>query len=280
MTRQRADTRPGARWQPVAPRTTMTPRAKAAPRVAGRHRLRTPALHVPRLHVRRRYALPVLILTFALIGGWWLYRSPPLSIRSVSVQGNVVLSAGSLRQTAGLDGESVIRPDFAEAEQRLAALPLVREAHVSRAWPFGAKITIVERAPWGTWQAGDQGSVIDNQGVVLDLPAPPGSPVITQTDPGAALVQGQRVDAGAIDVAQKLATTAQQTLGRSVTSFEFSRAAGLTAVFDGNLRVIFGDSQSYDFKLATLFALLQKAQNEGNELHSVDLRFGNLVSTQ
>jgi len=266
--------RPGARWQPVAPRTTMTPR------VAGRRRMRLPSLHVPKLHVRRRYVLPVLILTFALVGGWWLYRTPLLSIRSVSVQGNVVLSADSLRQAAGLDGQSLIHPDFAGAEQRLDALPLVREAHVSRAWPFGAKITIVERAPWGTWQAGDQRSVIDNQGVVLDLPAPPGSPMITQTDPGAALVQGQRVDAGAIDVAQKLATTAQQTLGRSVTGFEFSQAAGLTVIFDGNLRVIFGDAQSYDFKLATLFALLQKAQNEGNELHSVDLRFGNLVSTQ
>ena len=163
---------------------------------------------------------------------------------------------------------------------RLEALPLVKQARVSRAWPFGAKITIVERAPWGTWQAGDQHYVIDNEGVVLELPAPAGSPVIMQTDPGNAPGQGQPVDRGAIDVAQKLATTSQQTLGRSVTAFEFSQAAGLTAVFDNGLRVIFGDAQGYGFKLATLFALLKKAQNDGNDLHSVDLRFGNLVSVQ
>jgi cell division protein FtsQ len=237
-------------------------------------------VHLPPVHLRRRYVLPALILAFALAGGLWLYRSPLLSVRSVSVQGNVTLSGDSLRQAAGIDGESLLRPDFAGAERRLDALPLVREAHVSRAWPFGAKITIAERAPWGTWQAGDQHYVVDNEGVVLDLPAPPGAPVVTQTDPGAALSPGQTVDVGAIEVAQKLATTAQQTLGRSVTGFEFSQASGLTAVFDGSLRVMFGDAQNYDFKLATLFALLQKGQNEGDELHSVDLRFGNLVATQ
>ncbi len=272
MTRQRASMRPGARWQPVPPR-------QAKPRVAGRQRLRLPPLRLPRMDLRwRRYALPLLIVALAAFGGWLLYRSPALSIHGVTVKGNHVLPAEALRQVAALNGQSVINPDFAAAEKSLQALPLVKAAHVSHDWPFGATITIVERAPWGVWQAGGQSYVIDDSGVVLALPAPLGAPAIAQTDSAPPLSPGGRVDIGAVDVAKRLVATSQQTLGRAVTGLEFSQATGLTIVLDGGLRVAFGDAQGYDFKVATLFALLQQAQQQGEELHSVDLRFGNLVA--
>lgn len=270
MTRHRAAMRPGARWQPTPPRGTK-------PRVAGRQRLRLPALRLPRGEIRwRRYLLPLLIVALAALGGWWFYRSPALSIHSVSVKGNSVLPAEALRQVAGLKGQSLISPDMDAARGRLLALPLVKEAHVSRDWPFGVQITIVERAPWGVWQAGQQRYVIDDEGVVLALPPPDGAPLIAQTDPPATLGPGDRVDAGAIEVAKQLVATSQQTLGRAVTGLEFSQATGLTVVLDGDLRVAFGDAQGYDFKVATLFALLQ----QGKDLHSVDLRFGSLVAVE
>ena len=266
--------RPGARWQPVPPRGTK-------PRVAGRQRLRLPPLHPPRLDVRwRRYALPLLIVLAAATAAWWLYQSPALSVRRVSVTGNSVLPAEGLKQVAGLEGESLFNPDLAAAERRLEALPLVKDARVSRDWPFGVTVTIVERTAWGVWQAGNQRYVIDEDGYVLSLPAPEGAPLIAQTDPDAPLSPGDRVDVGAVDVAQQLAATSQQTLGRAVTGLEFSQATGLTVFLDGGLRVAFGDAQGYDFKVATLYALLQQAQQEGKELHSVDLRFGSLVAVE
>ena len=270
MTRHRAATRPGARWQPVPPRG-------ARPRAAGKRRLRLPPLHPPRLDVRwRSYALPLLIVLAASFGGWWLYQSPVLSVRRVSVTGNSVLPAEGLKQVAGLKGESLFNPDLAAAERRLRALPLVKEAHVGRDWPSGVTITIVERAAWGVWQADNQRYVIDEDGFVLSLPAPEGAPLISQTDLAAPLSPGDRVDVGAVDVAKQLVATSQQTLGRAVTGLEFSQATGLTVFLDGGLRVAFGDAQGYDFKVATLYALLQ----EGKELHSVDLRFGSLVAVE
>ncbi len=270
MSRPRAAMRPGARWQPVPPRGTK-------PRVAGRQRLRVPALRLPHWQFRwRRYVLPLLIVALAAFGGWWIYRSSALSIHSVSVKGNHVLPAEALRQVAGLKGQSLINPDLDAAQQRLLALPLVKEAHVRRAWPFGTQITIVERTPWGVWQAGDQRYVIDDAGVVLSLPPPDGAPLIAQTDPAATLSPGDRVDLGAVQVAKQLVATSQQTLGRAVAGLEFSHATGLTVILDGDLRVAFGDAQGYDYKVATLFALLQ----QGKDLHSVDLRFGSLVAVE
>ena len=270
MSRNRAAMRPGARWQPVPPRGTR-------PRVAGRQRFRLPPLHVPRLDARwRSYALPLLVVLAASIGGWWLIQSPVLSVRGVSIAGNSVLPAEGLKQVAGLKGESLFRPDLAGAERRLEALPLVKDASVSRDWPLGVKITIVERAAWGVWSAPGGRYVIDNEGFVLSLPAPEGAPLIAQTDAAATLSPGDRVDFGAVEVAERLVATSQQTLGRAVTGLEFSQATGLTVFLDGGLRVRFGDSQGYDYKIATLFALLQ----QGKELHSVDLRFGSLVAVE
>jgi len=111
---------------------------------------------------------------------------------------------------------------------------------------------------------------------VLSLPPPDGAPLIAQTDPAATLSAGDRLDSGAVQVAKQLVATSQQTLGRAVTGLEFSQATGLTVILDGDLRVAFGDAQGYDYKVATLFALLQ----QGKDLHSVDLRFGSLVAVE
>jgi cell division protein FtsQ len=240
-------------------------------------------VRLPRVAVAaywRQVAAAVLGASAVGLGGWWLYHSPMLTVQDVNVQGNVVLSNDVVRELSGLDGESLIRPDFGAAEERLLAQPIVKEAHVGRDWPNGASIEIVERSAWGTWQVGNDRFVIDNEGVVLNLPAPQGAPLILQTDTSLTPGEGQRVDIGAVRVASRLVQTAPQTLGRPVVGLEFTQARGLTAVLEGDLRVTFGDAQGYDFKIASLFAILQRADEEGRALVSVDLRFGDRVAVQ
>ena len=160
----------------------------------------------------------------------------------------------------------------------------MKEARLSRDFPAGAQISIVERAAWGVWQVGNQRYVIDDEGVVLDAPAPEGVPVIAQSGAAPALKPGDRVDWGAVAVAGELVPTAQQTLGRRVIALEFSQASGLTAVLEGPgqpaLRATFGDAHGYDFKLAALYAVLRRADAEKHVLRSVDLRFGERVAVQ
>ncbi|MDP3767740.1 MAG: cell division protein FtsQ/DivIB, partial [Dehalococcoidia bacterium] len=122
---------------------------------------------------------------------------------------------------------------------------------------------------------------IDDEGFVLDMPPPEGAPVIAQTDaPATPIGAGTRVDDGAIAVAQRLIPTAEQTLGRRVVALEFTQANGLTVVLDGEVRVTFGDAQAYDFKLAALFAVLQRAEGTGRAVQSVDLRFPERVAVR
>ncbi len=258
-----------------------------AGRVAGRTRHRVPRVRLPRIGAGWiRGAAVTFVLALLTSGGVWLYSSPLLSIEDVSVRGNTAISDELARSVADLEGSSVLLTKFGEAEDRLAALPLVKAVHIERDWPNDARITITERTAWGLWQIGERRVAIDDEGVVVDLAAPAGAPVILQVDATALPpAPGERVDAGAVAVAQQLVATAKQTLGRAVVALEFSQASGLTAVLsnsagDTGLRVVFGDAQDYDFKVAALFAVLQQARNEGRTLSRVDLRFGDRVAVQ
>ncbi len=272
--------RPGDRWQPA-----LGGRPKR--RVAGRLRWRMPRMSVPRWSIRWRRAIaPVLAVTALSLGGWWLYHSPLLSIQDVAVEGNQALSADALRGIAALEDQSIIRSDFAGARERLLALPQVKDVAIDRDWPNGVRITVVERSPWGLWQVGGQRFVIDAEGVILDLPAPEGAPLIIQTDAAALpLAPGDMVAPGTAAAAGRLVAEAQRTLGRPVVGLEFSQSSGLTVLLaggaeGGSLRIAFGDAQGYEFKVATLFALLQRAEQEGRSLSRVDLRFGDRVAYQ
>lgn len=215
-----------------------------------------------------------------MVSGFWLYTTPVMSLHGVKVEGNVVVSDDVVRQVAGLNGQSLLVPDFAGAEDRLRAFPLIKEALVTRDWPFGARVTVIERQAWGVWQIGDQRYVIDDDAVVLTLPEPSNAPVIVQTDASGSLNPGDKVDASAVALARELFATAEQAIGQSVTRLEYSQVTGLTAVLADDARVSFGGVDNYEFKLASLYAVLERAHEKGESVHAVDLRFGDRVAVE
>jgi cell division septal protein FtsQ len=249
--------------------------------VAGRRKIAAPKVEVPKVSSRTaKIAAGVAVIVLASAGGWWLYHTPVFALHGVAVEGNAVVSDETVRQVAALDGQSIVLPDFNGAEARLRAFPLIKDAKVTRDWPFGAKVTITERQAWGVWQIGDAKYVIDDEGVVLSLPAPQNAPLIAQTDAGGSLQPGDRVDKAAVAIAAHLAATAQQAIGEPVSHFDYSAAGGLNIILADNVRVSFGGVDNYVFKLAALYAVLQRAENEGMSVHAVDLRFGDRVAVE
>jgi len=235
------------------------------------------AAHRPRT---ARLAAGGFALALALLGAWWVYRSPLLSVEHVSVEGTKTLSPAVVEDVADLEGESIVRPDFAAARERLLAIAGVKEARISRDLLNGAHIKIVEREPWGLWQAGDQRYVIDDEGVVLAVPAPEGLPLIVQTEAGPPLAPGARVDREAVALARELLPTAERTVGRRVVALEYAGGRGLTVAFGGDLRVTFGDARDLDYKIAALYEVLKRAHEEERTVRTVDLRFGDRVAVQ
>ncbi len=239
----------------------------------------------PRFRDRAKRYLKRLALLAMLVGimaaGWFVYQSPLFQVRTVAVNGAQTLDPSMLASVSGLQGQNILQADTEAARQRLLAVPGVADASVHRQWPGKMVVDVTERQAWGYWQIKDQTYVIDDQGVVLDDMRPDqGAPTIVQVDSEQELAPGDRVDADAVALSKQLIEQAPTALQRNVTALEYSDHSGLTVTFSGGLRATFGDSRDIDYKLSVLYVLLDKAQAQGQTVHSVDLRFGETVSFQ
>jgi cell division protein FtsQ len=232
--------------------------------------------------LRRARRLALLMLVAALVaGGWWLFQSPWLRIQEVTVEGTRLLDPEYLVGAADLRGDSIFLPDTGGARQRLEDVPMVKSVTFERDWPRGMRIIVKERRPWGFWEARSRRYVIDEDGVVLERVLPDeGAPVIRQLDAGDVLQPGDRVDSDAVTLTRQIAEAAPERLGLTLDTVEYRERDGLTAVFAEGLRVTFGDGRDFDYKMAALEALLQRTRQDGVEVRTVDLRFGERIAFQ
>ena len=233
---------------------------------------------------KARVGLGVVALGALLLFARWLYGSPYLTVSDVEVTGASRVPEDAIVAAAGLDGDSTFGLDLEAAEARVEALPGLRGATVEKHGWSGVRISVIERTPWGIWQSGETRTPIDVDGYVLgDLQPAEGAPVII--DVAGAGAPGERVDPDAVTVADRLLREAPRTLGRRPTVFAWSRASGLTAVLSSDdieakdaIWVTFGNARDHDYKVATLYVLLEEAKKRKLNLASVDLRYGDRVT--
>jgi hypothetical protein len=235
--------------------------------------------------LQARLILLAAVVSVAAATAWWAYHSPYLTVRTVSVAGVTTLSADDVRAAAGITGDSTFGLDLQAAEARVEALPKVRDATVTKLDWSTVRITVEERVAWGSWQIDGVNVPIDIDGRVLDGPPPPdGWPVIVEVNPQRAIQAGDRLDAGAIILADRLLRESETTIGRRIGALLYRQSAGLTVIFaprdiDGSpLWVTFGDMRDYDYKVAALYVLMQQAAERDLALNVVDLRFGDRLS--
>ncbi len=235
--------------------------------------------------LQSRAALGGLLVASLFAAALWMYHSPYLTVDDVTIRGASEIPAHQIAAAAALDGDSAFGLDIEGAERRVAALPKVRSARIERHGWTGVEIFIEERTPWGSWQINDVNVPIDIDGYVLDGgPAPDGSPVIVEVQPERVINAGDRLDPGAVQLAARLMKESQTAFGRPVLALVYRQSAGLTAVLgspdiDGKaLWVTFGDSRDYDYKVASLYVLLEQAKQQDLALNAVDLRFGDRLS--
>lgn len=219
------------------------------------------------------------VLSILVSAGWWLYHSPWVTVQNVEVSGAESVDPQAVVNAAGVSGQNIFRADLSGARTRVEALPQVKSASVSRSLPNTVKIVVNERQPAAFWMLGGRRYVVDADGVVLAGGLPPeGAPIIEETTAGKTLAPGDHVDAGALDVANRLLATSERSLGMRVVNFQFQALDGLTAVFDNGLRVTFGDMHDFDYKVSALYLLMRTAQEKDLTLHAVDLRFGDRLT--
>lgn len=229
-----------------------------------------------RLRIRwPRLMLAAVMLSVVGLGlALMLLNSPLLDITTVKVEGAEVVSPASVRQLAGLKGEHVLLADLEAATQRIAALPMVKEVAITRDWPNGVKVVIVERTPWGRWRANNTVWAIDSEGVVLEGHAPPfDGPIVTQVSALPVIAAGATVDTTAVNMVRELDERGAPLSLPAVVAYEWSLSEGLVVVTEHG-RIVFGGADGLDFKYHVWSHLEHEAQNRDEPLMFADLRFG------
>jgi cell division protein FtsQ len=143
-----------------------------------------PVRRAPGVYRRRRLAA-ALIVVFLLVSVGFVVRvllfdAHLFDVQGVQVEGvSTVAPADVLTAAAVPTGAPLASIDTAAVAQRVAALPAVASATVTRSWPHTVTVTVVERVPVAvaTTLAGVQ--LVDGGGVVYPGAVPPGLPRLT-----------------------------------------------------------------------------------------------------
>jgi cell division protein FtsQ len=187
---------------------------------------------------------------------WVLFGSPLLVVRSVSVSGTHLVSRSEVVAASGVQlGTPLIRVNAARAAARIAAIPQVRSAQVTRSWPNRLVIVVRERTPELALPAYGGGyDLADADGVVLQRVArrPADLPLYPTVAPEGAL-RGNPDLAAAAAVLGELPAT----LRHSVTSISAPEADQVTLYLAGGITVLWGDTGRPGVKARELTVLMR-----------------------
>lgn len=96
---------------------------------------------------------------------------PAFRVRTVTMDGNHLLSTSMLLRTAGVPSTSIFTLDAGAVSSRLLALPWVATVTVSTDLPDTVRITVSERAPLLRLRRGDADTLLAANGAVLPTAA-------------------------------------------------------------------------------------------------------------
>jgi cell division protein FtsQ len=232
-----------------------------------------------------------LCLGFALYeGATYLLYSPGVLLKNaeqIEVRGGRYVTAEAIAEKFSADmGRSVVRVPLTERREDIESLAWVEEAHVQRVMPNQIRVEIAERTPVAFLRTGNDLSLVDSHGVILDRPAEgqfhfPVVSGITEVTPKATREQHmnlfvqfmkeiERVQPGAEDHISEADITEASDLRVTLT--------GLGTLSDSGSPILvhFGDSD-FGNRYHLLAENIDQWRASAGSVDSVDLRFARQV---
>jgi hypothetical protein len=235
-----------------------------------------------------------LVAMALLVGaGWLVYdcaSSERFAVRSVQIEGTLLLSRAEVEGAAGVTGSNIFWVDREQLAARVRGLPLVQRVSVEAALPDTVVIRIVERQPVAFWISGDRSYLVDREGVILKAvdaetqqaracagqPCDPRLaplPTVAQLD-GQPLAPGDTVEGRALATAARLALLLP-SVGVEPLAFEWSPGGGLDVPTRDGWRARFDAStDDVDRQVASLQSIRDALQRTKTSAQLIDVRFG------
>ena len=236
-------------------------------------------------------SVAALCLGFALYeGATYLLYSPGVLLKNadqIEVRGGRYVTAEAIAEKFSADmGRSVVRVPLTDRREDIESLAWVEEAHVQRVMPNRILVEVTERTPVAFLRTGNDLSLVDSHGVILDRPAEgqfhfPVVSGITEVTPKATREQHmnlfvqfmkdiERVQPGAEDHISEADITEASDLRVTIT--------GLGTLSDSGSPILvhFGDSD-FGNRYHLLVENIDQWRASAGSVDSVDLRFARQV---
>ena len=202
-----------------------------------------------------RYVLG-FVAVVALVGTsvWLVFFSATLQVKQVEVVGNELLSDARIRERADVPlGDQLALVDHGRADPRVASLAEVKSVNVTRTWPDGVRIQVVERTAVAVVELGGRIRGLDADGVVFrDYKAvPKGMPRIR---PGGA------AGTDALKEAATVVAALPKDLAARVDHVEVQTVDQITLVMRDQRQVLWGSAEESALKAEVIDRLLAAQQ--------------------
>jgi cell division protein FtsQ len=198
-----------------------------------------------------RYVVAAVAVV-ALIGTsvWLVFFSTTLQVARVEVVGNELLGDGRIRERADVPlGAQLALVDLDRADARVASLAEVKSVDVTRTWPDGVRIEVVERTAVAVVELAGRLRGLDADGVVFReyRTVPKGMPRVR---PGGA------VGTDALKEAATVVAALPQDLSSRVDHVEVETVDQITLVMRDGRAVLWGSAEESALKAEVVDKLL------------------------
>lgn len=212
-----------------------------------------------RLHRWRWSLLVGALLTLGTLATWVVLTSPLLGVREVEVTGagaSRVAHVGPVQVRAVVDvadGTPLARVDLDEVASRVEGLPGVASATVTRDWPRGLRVDVVERRPVAALQVDGQWRAMDATGAIFgSYEQPPRAmPQVVADDVEPAQQHSALSEAGSV------LATLEPSIAARLDSVEVASRDDISLVLGSGERVRWGTSEDSTRKAEVLMVLLR-----------------------
>ena len=204
---------------------------------------------------RRWLSLRYVLLAVALVGlvatsVWLVFFSATLQVARVEVVGNDLLSDARVRERADVPlGEQLALVDLARADARVGSMAEVKSVDVTRAWPDGVRITVVERTAVAVVELAGTLRGLDPDGIVFReyKKPPPGMPRVRPTS---------SAGTDALKEAATVVSALPDDLATRVDHVEVETVDQITLVMRDQRRVLWGSAEQSELKAEVVDKLL------------------------
>ncbi|HEX6249167.1 MAG TPA: FtsQ-type POTRA domain-containing protein [Nocardioidaceae bacterium] len=202
-----------------------------------------------------RYVLALVALVALLAASTWLvFFSTTLQVKRIDVVGNALLSDARVREIADIPlGDQLALVDLARADARVASLAEIRSVDVTRTWPDGVRIEVVERTAVAVVELAGRIRGLDAEGVVFRdyRSAPQGMPRIRP---------GGEAGTDALKEAATVVSALPKGLAARVDHVEVATVDQITLVMRDQRRVMWGSAEQSELKAQVIDRLLAAEQ--------------------